>query len=401
MGAILNGMARHGGVIPYGATFLIFTDYMRPSIRLAAIMGCRVIYVMTHDSIGVGEDGPTHQPIEHLASLRAMPNVHVDRPGDANETAVAWRMALERRQGPTLLVLTRQKIPILPPEPVLGDDGARRGGYILEEAEGGKPAVLLLATGSEVSVALSARKLLAEEGIAARVVSMPVLGTLRGAGGRPTANPSFPASVAARVSVEAGGHLRLGAVRRPAGRFRRDRPVRGVRARGADLHGARDHGGERARPGERGPGRGERRCMEMTKNPLVALGEAGQSVWLDYIHRGMIVSGELRPADRGGRPPGRDVEPDDLREGGFLGGRLRRRRSRSWPGRRASAKQAYQRIVIRGHPVRRGRPASRVRRHEGRRRLRVAGGGARPGVRHESDRGARAGAVPRSWGAPT
>jgi transketolase len=202
MGAVLNGMARHEGVIPYGATFLIFTDYMRPSIRLAAIMGSRVIYIMTHDSVGVGEDGPTHQPIEHLASLRAMPNLHVDRPGDANETAVAWRMAVERRKGPSLLVLTRQKIPILPPEPVLGDDGARRGGYILEEAEGGKPAVLLLATGSEVPVALSARKLLAEEGIPARVVSMPCWERFeeQDAAYRESV---LPRSVAARVSVEA------------------------------------------------------------------------------------------------------------------------------------------------------------------------------------------------------
>jgi transketolase len=157
MGAILNGMARHGGVIPYGATFFIFSDYMRPSIRLAALMGCRVAYVFTHDSIGVGEDGPTHQPVEHLASLRAMPNLHVVRPADANETAVAWKMALERTQGPTLIVLTRQKIPVLPPETVFRGDGAGRGAYVVAEAEGGKPAVLLLATGSEVSVAIGAR----------------------------------------------------------------------------------------------------------------------------------------------------------------------------------------------------------------------------------------------------
>ncbi|MBE0602118.1 MAG: transketolase [Deltaproteobacteria bacterium] len=203
MGAILNGMARHGGMIPYGATFFIFSDYMRPSIRLAALMGCRVIYVLTHDSVGVGEDGPTHQPIEHLASLRAMPNLHVVRPGDANETAVAWRMALERTQGPTLLVLTRQKIPVLPPEKVFRDDGARRGAYILEEAEGGTPAVLLLGTGSEVSVALAARKLLAAEGIAARVVSMPCWERFeeQEASYRDSV---LPPAVAARVSVEAG-----------------------------------------------------------------------------------------------------------------------------------------------------------------------------------------------------
>jgi transketolase len=203
MGAILNGMARHGGVIPYGATFFVFSDYMRPSIRLAALMGCRVIYVMTHDSVGVGEDGPTHQPIEHLASLRAMPNLYVIRPADANETAVAWRMALERTQGPTMLVLTRQKIPVLPPERVLRDDGARRGAYVLEEAEGGSPAVLLLATGSEVAVALAARKLLASEGIPARVVSMPCRERFeeQEASYR---DAVLPPAVAARVSVEAG-----------------------------------------------------------------------------------------------------------------------------------------------------------------------------------------------------
>jgi transketolase len=205
MGAILNGMARHGGVIPYGATFLIFTDYMRPSIRLAALMRCRVIYVMTHDSIGLGEDGPTHQPIEHVMSLRAMPNLHVYRPADANETAVAWRSALQRTDGPTLIALTRQKIPVLPPGPVLGDNGARRGAYVLADAEGG-PDVLLMATGSEVSVALAARKLLEEEGIAARVVSMPCWERFeeQDAAYRDSVLPS---SVAARVSVEAGATL--------------------------------------------------------------------------------------------------------------------------------------------------------------------------------------------------
>jgi len=203
MGAILNGMARHGGVIPYGATFFIFSDYMRPSIRLAALMGCRVVYVLTHDSVGVGEDGPTHQPIEHLASLRAMPNLHVVRPADANETAAAWRMALERTTGPTLLALTRQKIPVLPPEKVFRVDGAVRGAYVLEDAEDGRPDVLLLASGSEVSVAMAARKLLAEEGVKARVVSMPCLERFeeQEAAYREAV---LPPSVPARVSVEAG-----------------------------------------------------------------------------------------------------------------------------------------------------------------------------------------------------
>ena len=203
MGAILNGMARHGGVIPYGATFFIFSDYMRPSIRLAALMGCRVVYVLTHDSVGVGEDGPTHQPVEHLASLRAMPNLYVVRPADANETAAAWRMALERTAGPTALVLSRQKLPVLPPASVFRDDGANRGAYVLEDARDGRPDVLLIASGSEVSVALAAKKLLEEEGVPARVVSMPCRERFeeQPVGYREAVLPS---AVAARVSVEAG-----------------------------------------------------------------------------------------------------------------------------------------------------------------------------------------------------
>ncbi|HEX9191136.1 MAG TPA: transketolase [Candidatus Deferrimicrobiaceae bacterium] len=203
MGAILNGMARHGGVIPYGATFFIFTDYMRPSIRLAALMGCRVIYVLTHDSVGLGEDGPTHQPVEHLASLRAMPNVHIFRPADANETAAAWRAAVERTGGPTAIVLTRQKIPVLAPEKVFRDGGVYRGAYVIEEAEGGEPDVLLLASGSEVSVALAARRLLAEEGVRARVVSMPCWERFEE---QPAEyrEAVLPPRIAARVSVEAG-----------------------------------------------------------------------------------------------------------------------------------------------------------------------------------------------------
>jgi transketolase len=203
MGVILNGMSRHGGVIPYGGTFLIFTDYMRPSIRMAALMGCRVIYVLTHDSVGVGEDGPTHQPVEHLASLRAMPNLHVFRPADANETAAAWRVAMERTAGPTAIVLTRQKIPVLAPEKVFRDGGVYRGAYVLEEADGGKPAVLLMASGSEVSVALAARELLAGEGIPARVVSMPCWERFEE---QPAEyrRAVLPPDVPARVSVEAG-----------------------------------------------------------------------------------------------------------------------------------------------------------------------------------------------------
>jgi transketolase len=203
MGAVLNGIARHGGMIPYGATFFIFTDYMRPSIRLAALMGCRVVYVLTHDSVGLGEDGPTHQPVEHLASLRAMPNLHVVRPADANETAAAWRGALERTQGPTAIVLTRQKIPVLSPSSVHRDDGVGRGAYVLSDAEGGRPDVLLLASGSEVHVALAAKKLLSAEGVAARVVSMPCWERFEEQEAE-YREAVLPPSVSARVSVEAG-----------------------------------------------------------------------------------------------------------------------------------------------------------------------------------------------------
>jgi transketolase len=203
MGAILNGMARHGGVIPYGATFLIFSDYMRASIRLAALMGTRVIYVFTHDSVGLGEDGPTHQPVEHLAALRAMPNLHVLRPADANETAAAWKMALERTAGPSALALTRQKLPVLPPAAVYRDGNVYRGAYIYEEGAGGIPRVILLASGSEVHVALAAKKLLEADGIPARVVSFLCRERFEE---QPVEyrEAVLPPSVRARVSVEAG-----------------------------------------------------------------------------------------------------------------------------------------------------------------------------------------------------
>ena len=168
MGAIMNGLACHG-LRPYGGTFLVFSDYLRPSIRLAAMMGLPVIYVFTHDSIGLGEDGPTHQPVEHLMALRAIPNLAVIRPADGNETAQAWRVALERRDGPTVLALTRQALPQIAPV----RNGLARGAYVLAEAEGDSPDLILIATGSEVTLALEAREKLIEEGIAARVVSMP------------------------------------------------------------------------------------------------------------------------------------------------------------------------------------------------------------------------------------
>jgi transketolase len=173
MGSILNGMALHGGLIPYGGTFLVFSDYMRPAIRLAALTELQVIYVFTHDSIGLGEDGPTHQPIEHLAALRAIPNLTVIRPADANETAQAWIAALTNKHGPVALALTRQSLPTLDREKYGPAEDLHQGAYILSEPRDGKPDVILIASGSEVEIALSAAEILAAKNIAARVVSMP------------------------------------------------------------------------------------------------------------------------------------------------------------------------------------------------------------------------------------
>ncbi len=171
MAACMNGIALHGGFIPYGGTFLVFTDYARPAIRLSALMGVRVIYVMTHDSIGLGEDGPTHQPVEHLAALRAMPNLAVFRPADAIETAECWQLALARREGPSVIALTRQNVPLLRTQPT-ADNACAAGAYEIRPASGPARATLL-ATGSEVAVAIAAAARLEEDGIATRVVSMP------------------------------------------------------------------------------------------------------------------------------------------------------------------------------------------------------------------------------------
>ncbi len=172
MAAAMNGIALHGGLVPYGATFLVFTDYCRPSIRLSALMGQRVVYVMTHDSIGLGEDGPTHQPVEHLASLRAIPNLNVFRPADPVETAECWELALQTAGTPSVLALTRQAVPAL--RTAAGDENlSAKGAYVLLDAEGGKRDVTLLATGSEVGLAVEARTALAADGIKAAVVSFP------------------------------------------------------------------------------------------------------------------------------------------------------------------------------------------------------------------------------------
>lgn len=175
MGGIVNGMAYHGGVLPYGATFFVFSDYLRPSMRLAALSGLQVIYLFTHDSVGVGEDGPTHQPVEQLASLRAMVNMTVVRPADANETSQAWRIAIENIHGPTALVFTRQNLPTFDRagEGLAPATEALKGGYVLYDSQPGQPEIVLLATGSEVSIAYDGAKQLAKEGIAVRVVSLP------------------------------------------------------------------------------------------------------------------------------------------------------------------------------------------------------------------------------------
>jgi transketolase len=203
MGGILSGIALHRGLRPYGATFLIFSDYMRPAIRLASIMELPIIYVFTHDSVGLGEDGPTHQPVEQLATLRAIPHLTVIRPADAPETACAWRVALEHRSGPVAMALTRQKVPPIDREKFATAEGLLRGGYVLAEAEGGRPGVILIGSGSEVAVCLFAREILQKEGVPTRVVSMPSLEIFarQDAGYRAQV---LPPEVPAKLAVEAG-----------------------------------------------------------------------------------------------------------------------------------------------------------------------------------------------------
>jgi transketolase len=202
MGAALNGMAAHGGVRPYGGTFFTFSDYMRGSIRLAALSGHAVIYVFTHDSIGLGEDGPTHQPIEQLAAMRAMPNMVVIRPGDANESVVAWQVAMERDHGPTALIFSRQKLPVFDQTKLASASGVRKGAYVLSDSDG-PPDLILLATGSEVALVLDAQPELAKQGVRARVVSFPSW-ELFGVQSREYRDSVLPPDVTARLSVEAG-----------------------------------------------------------------------------------------------------------------------------------------------------------------------------------------------------
>ncbi len=205
MGSIANGMARHGGIIPYTATFLVFYDYMRAPVRLAAMMKQRVIFIFTHDSVGLGEDGPTHQPVEQLAGMRAVPNLTVIRPADATETVEAWKIALENRLGPTALIFTRQKLPVINRKKLAPASGVQRGGYVLWQNLP-KPQVILIGTGSEVHIALEAGKILEEKGIGTRVVSMPSW-NLFDAQPEAYRNSVLPTDIKVRVSIEAAATL--------------------------------------------------------------------------------------------------------------------------------------------------------------------------------------------------
>ena len=255
MGSILNGIVLHGGTRPYGGTFLVFSDYMRPAVRLAALMKLPVTYVWTHDSIGLGEDGPTHQPIEHLAALRAIPGLDVVRPADANETAVVWKTVLEHTDRPAGLALTRQNVPTFP----RGTDGyadtsnVPRGAYVLLDVDGGAPDVVLIGTGSEVQIAVAAREQLAADGIRARVVSMPCREWFEEQD-KAYRDSVIPPTVKARVSVEAGRTDRLARDRRRLRPDRRHRPLRRLRRLPAALPGVRSH-----RRGRHAGGQGQHR----------------------------------------------------------------------------------------------------------------------------------------------
>jgi transketolase len=214
MAAAMNGMALHGGVVPYGGTFMVFTDYCRPSIRLSALMEQRVIYVMTHDSIGLGEDGPTHQPVEHLAALRAIPNLHVFRPADGVETAECWALAVATERTPSILALTRQNVPNLRTSDV-SENLSAKGGYVIRPATGTR-AVTLMATGSEVGLAVAAAESLAKDGIGAAVVSMPSFELFRK---QSSAYQAEVLGTAPRIGIEAGVEQGWREWLRPGDRF--------------------------------------------------------------------------------------------------------------------------------------------------------------------------------------
>jgi transketolase len=203
MGAVVNGMALHGGVIPYGGTFLVFSDYMRAAVRLSALSHIPSIWVFTHDSIGVGEDGPTHQPVEHLAALRAIPRLVVLRPADANETAQAWAYAISHREGPTALALSRQSLPTIDDSRYQGAEGTQRGAYVLGDLGGDEPELILMASGSEVDLIIQAGERLAEGGICVRLVSFPSWELFRQQE-QAYQEQVLPGGIRARLAVEAG-----------------------------------------------------------------------------------------------------------------------------------------------------------------------------------------------------
>jgi transketolase len=203
MGAAINGMTLHGGVIPYGATFLVFSDYMRPAIRIAALSHIPSIFIFTHDSVGLGEDGPTHQPVEHLAALRAIPNLTVIRPADANETVEAWRMAITHRNQPIVLIFTRQNLPTLDRSVYARADGLQKGAYILADLGDGTPELILMASGSEVSLIVEAGVKLAADGLKVRLISFPSW-ELFEQQDKAYRESVLPKNVRARLAVEAG-----------------------------------------------------------------------------------------------------------------------------------------------------------------------------------------------------
>jgi transketolase len=203
MGAVVNGMSLYPGVIPYGATFLVFSDYMRGAVRISALSHLNSIWVFTHDSIGLGEDGPTHQPVEHIAALRAIPNLLVLRPADANEVVEAWKAAIQRKDGPTALLFSRQAVPTLDREALADADGLHQGAYVLADLGEGDPDLILIATGSEVNLIVEAGKELSKQGVSVRLVSMPSWELFAGQD-QGYRDAVLPPNVTARLAVEAG-----------------------------------------------------------------------------------------------------------------------------------------------------------------------------------------------------
>ena len=285
MGAIANGMAL-SYLRPFTATFLVFSDYMRPPIRLAAIMELPTIFVFSHDSIGVGEDGPTHQPVEHLAALRAIPGLNVIRPADANETGEAWRVAMTQTRMPSCIILSRQKLPTIDRGRYASADQLAKGAYVLADADGGDPELLLLATGSEVSLALGAHEQLAAEGVRSRVVSMPSLGFVRTAAEELSRRGA--AAFCPRPRRGGAGELaRLGPLCRARRRDRDHEHIRRVRSVCETQGEVRFHNCTRRRGGAKRNEHGE----GMMANRLHALESEGQAVWLDYLDRSFLAEG--------------------------------------------------------------------------------------------------------------